>query len=108
MRTDGLYAFDEETRALLRLLDRRVHQKVWKPAPKKRPALRRGPIVPSPATLAAIEWEDHKASGGEKPADYFADKHKVARALVYGAAYRVRSRRIENRDDPFARNSPAP
>lgn len=110
MRTDGLYAFDEDTRALLRLLDRRHHQKVWKPAPapEKKPALRRGPIDPSPATRAAIEWEDHKASGGTKPAEFFADKHSVKVSLVYGSAYRVRARRMDNRDDPFARNSPYP
>lgn len=108
MRTDGLYAFDEETRAMLRLLDRRVHKKVWKPAPTEKPVLRRGPAEPTAATRAAIEWEDHKARGGKKTAAHFAAKHGVAVNLVFGAAYRVRCRRFENRSDAFARNSPAP
>jgi hypothetical protein len=91
MRTDGLYAFDEETRRdLERMLAPRQPRKRTPRARTKRPR------PESLANQAARAWIAHKEAGGNREAQQFAAEFSVTKGAMAGATWRILRKRAPN------------
>ena len=90
MRTDGLNAFDDVTRAYVASAMARNQSRRVKANGYKRPRRQRAPPAPGPSMLAAIEWQAAHDAGRPISAEIVGGKYGVEARLVHYAAYRLR------------------